>query len=166
MPIPPGGIVFAAWAVAVAIWDFRARRVPNALTVAGLMVGSACSLMRASPFGISVTQAAEGAALGFVALLPFFLLRVMGAADVKVFAVLGAWCGMPALIDLWCAASIAAALHALVLLVAARMPARALWRRGQPTFAVGTRRAAPYAAMLVAAAVLLMIGHSLAGTRS
>ncbi|MEX3957642.1 prepilin peptidase [Trinickia sp. EG282A] len=163
MPIAPGAMVFTAWAAAVAIWDCRTRRVPNALTVAGLAVASACSLLRISPFGIAAAQAAQGAALGFVAVLPFFLMRVMGAADVKVFAVLGAWCGVSALIDLWCMASIAAALHAVALLVAARMPVSALWRRGQPTFTVGTRRGAPYAALLVAAAALMMIGHRFPG---
>ncbi|PTB21963.1 hypothetical protein C9I57_04890 [Trinickia symbiotica] len=163
MPIAPGAIVFTAWAAAVAIWDCRTRRVPNALAVVGLAVASACSLMRMSPFGITAVQAAQGAALGFLAVLPFFLMRVMGAADVKVFAVLGAWCGVRALIDLWCMASIAAALHAVTLLVAARMPMSALWRRGQPTFTVGTRRGAPYAALLVAAAGLLMVGRRLAG---
>ncbi|HWX10743.1 MAG TPA: A24 family peptidase [Trinickia sp.] len=155
--------MFAAWAAAVAISDCRSRRVPNALVVAGLAAAAGCSLLCASPFGIAPLQAMVGVAVGFFVLLPFFLLRVMGAADVKVFAVLGAWCGAPALLGLWLAASLAAALHALALLIAARASVRALWRRGQPTFSVGKHRATPYAAWLVAAAALSLMAHRLAG---
>jgi prepilin peptidase CpaA len=163
MPILLGSGMFAAWAAAVAISDCRARRVPNALVAAGLAAAAGCSLLRASPFGIAPLQAMAGIAVGFFVLLPFFLLRVMGAADVKVFAVLGAWCGTSALLGLWLAASLAAALHALALLIAARKPVRALWRRGQPTFLVGKRRATPYAALLVAAAALSLMAHRMAG---
>ncbi|MEA3122010.1 MAG: prepilin peptidase CpaA, partial [Paraburkholderia sp.] len=129
--------MFVAWVAAVAISDCRSRRVPNALVLAGLAAGCGCSLLRASPFGVAPLQAMAGIAVGFSVLLPFFLLRVMGAADVKVFAVLGAWCGASALLGLWLAASVAAALDALALLIAARKPVRELWRWGQPTFSVG-----------------------------
>jgi prepilin peptidase CpaA len=149
MPILLGSGMFAAWTAAVAISDCRTRRVPNALVAAGLAAAAGCSLLRASPFGIAPLQAMAGIAVGFFVLLPFFLLRVM--------------CGTSALLGLWLAASLAAALHALALLIAARKPVRALWRRGQPTFLVDKRRATPYAALLVAAAALSLMAHRMAG---
>ena len=161
-----GSALFTAWAAAVAISDCRRRRVPNALVLAGLVTAIACTLVRASPFGTAPLQAVAGAALGLFVLLPFFLLRVMGAADVKVFAVLGAWCGSSALPGVWVVASVAAGLHAIVLIAAAHVPLNALWRGGEPTFSAGRRRAAPYAAFLVAAAALLLIGRPLAGGAS
>ncbi|KGV89133.1 type IV leader peptidase family protein [Burkholderia pseudomallei ABCPW 30] len=111
-----------------------------------------------------------GGAVGLVSLFPFFALRVMGAADVKVFAVLGAWCGLSALPRLWVVASIAAGVHALALMLLTRTPPGSLGRGGAPApapaFALGARRAAPYAAFLVApaAAWLAYLIHT-GGTR-
>jgi prepilin peptidase CpaA len=163
MTVPIQSLLFFTWAAAVAVFDCRNRRIPNLLVVAGFAAAFASVLAHRSPFGISPLQAVAGAALGFVVLLPFFALRVMGAADVKVFSVLGTWCGASALLGLWIAASLAAAVHALVLLIGTRTPAWKLWRRGQPTFALGGRRATPYAALLVAAAALSLAGHVLTG---
>jgi prepilin peptidase CpaA len=56
------------------------------------------------------------------------------------------------------------------LLIAARLGSGAasasaplLWRSGRPTFALGTRRATPYAALLVGAGALHLIGGLLQG---
>jgi prepilin peptidase CpaA len=157
-----GVALFVVWAAMVAIWDCRTRRIPNALALVGLIAALGCALAHVNPFGVVLSQAVEGFAWGLLALSPFFVLRVMGAADVKVFAVLGAWCGPSALLGLWVAASIAAGLHALVLLITARTPV-ALWRGGQPTFAVGARRATPYAALLAGAATVFLFSHLASG---
>ncbi|HEV3104711.1 MAG TPA: prepilin peptidase [Trinickia sp.] len=157
-----GIVLFVVWAAMIAIWDCRARRIPNALVFVGFTAALGCALAHANPFGVALPQSAKGAVLGLLALSPFFVLRVMGAADVKVFAVLGAWCGPSALLGLWVAASLAAGVHALALLIAARTPV-ALWRNGQPTFAVGKRRATPYAAMLAGAATIFLFSHLASG---
>lgn len=156
--------LFIAWVVAVAWCDCRDRRIPNGLVLAGAVAAFGCAAVRASPFGVALAQVGVGLLVGLIALLPFFLLGAMGAADVKVFAVLGAWCGASALFDLWVVASIAAALHAVALIVAAhvRSSGSAVCspsRNGRLTFAVGERRATPYAALLVGAAWL----HWIAG---
>lgn len=169
--------LFTAWAAAVAWCDCRHRRIGNEWVIAGLFVAFVCSAVRVSPFGVAPGQALYGAIVGCAALLPFFLIGVMGAADVKVFAVLGAWCGVSALLDLWVVASLAAAVHAGALLIAARLRSGAtsasasasasaaplLWRGGKPTFALGARRATPYAALLVGAAALHLLGGLLRG---
>ncbi|KWI29534.1 hypothetical protein WM04_19560 [Burkholderia ubonensis] len=128
--------IFFAWAMLVALGDIRFRRVPNTLVVAGLIAGFASTFAHANPFGIFPRQALIGMLVGAVSLFPFFAFRVMGAADVKVFAVLGAWCGAHALFWLWAVASIAAGVHALALMA----------------MSLGGRRATPYAACLVAPA--------------
>ena len=157
--MPYASVVFIVWALLVAWCDCRDRRVPNGLVAAGAATAFGCAALHAAPFGIAPWQAAIGASIGLTALLPFFLLGVMGAADVKVFAVLGAWCGASALLGLWIAASLASALHAVALLVAERVGSNGSarwspWRNSQPTFAVAARRATPYAALLVGAASL------------
>ena len=141
-------LLFMLWCACVAISDYRSRRISNALVITGLIAAFLCALLDMGPFGLSAAQAAAGAAVGLVALLPFFAFGVMGAADVKVFAVLGAWCGMHALIGLWAVASVVAGLHALCVLVATRTPVAALLARRAPTFELAGRRATPFAACL------------------
>ena len=152
MKLPVVDILFVAWAAAIAVCDFRSRRISNSLIVVGLAVAFVCALFQRSPFNISAGQAALGAVVGLVALLPFFALGAMGAADVKVFAALGAWCGVHALLGLWVAASLAAGMHALWLLVSTRTRLATIGRHTGPTFEVGGKASTPYAACLTVAA--------------
>lgn len=153
--------IFLAWATLVGVTDIRYRRIPNSLVIAGLasaLIGTAIS---GNPFGVAMVQSVIGAFAGLVCFSLFFALRVMGAADVKVFAVLGAWCGVQALPWLWLIASIAAAFHALWVMVLSRTSISALCKRDTPAMTLGGRRATPYAAFLVmpAAVWLLHLMH-------
>ncbi|WP_205185697.1 prepilin peptidase [Burkholderia sp. LMG 13014] len=157
---------FLVWATWVATSDIRFRRISNLAVLIGLICGLGGALIGANPFGVSSAQATVGILFGFVGLLPFFLLRVMGAADVKIFAVLGAWCGAHALLWLWVAASLAEGLQALALLLLSRTSLGALWRRDEPALALGGFRATPYAACLaIPAAVWLVYLVSGGGVR-
>jgi prepilin peptidase CpaA len=149
-------LLFSAWAAAVTVCDCRARRIPNSLVIAGLIAALLCAFALQAPFGVSGLQAMLGMAVGMVALMPFFALNMMGAADVKVFAVLGAWFGMHALLGLWIVASIAGALHAVWLLFRSRTPLVALVKSTTPTFEVAGRRATPYAACLCVPAMIAL----------
>ncbi|MDN7933567.1 A24 family peptidase [Burkholderia metallica] len=149
--------VFLAWAGFVAVSDIRFRRISNALVLAGLVGGLGSACVVANPFGISLHQAVAGMLVGLIGLMPFFLLRVMGAADVKIFAVLGVWCGAHALLWLWVAASVAAGGHALVLMLLSRTSLGGLWRRRQPALTLGRYRATPYAACLAVPAAAWLI---------
>jgi prepilin peptidase CpaA len=81
-----------ACTLATACWhDFRHRRIPNALVAAGL--GVAFLFHALAPTGLGMEQALYGAAVGFAALFPLYLLRVMGAGDVKLLAMTGAFFG-------------------------------------------------------------------------
>jgi prepilin peptidase CpaA len=149
--------LFVAWSISVAVCDCRNRRVSNALVVAGLAAALACAASGHGPFDISLDQAALGALVGLGALLPFFAMGVMGAADVKVFAVLGAWCGMHSLVGLWIAASLIAGVHAVWLLLVTRTRLAAVGHTGAPTFELAGRRATPYVACLTVPAVIWMV---------
>ncbi|KUZ40736.1 prepilin peptidase [Burkholderia territorii] len=148
---------FLAWAVLVTACDIRSRRIPNLLVVGGLIAALASAFSGANPFGIVRIQALLGMFVGLVGLLPFFFLRVMGAADVKVFAVLGAWCGVHGLMWLWIAASVAAGIHALAVLLLSRTSLGTLWRRGAPALTLGRYRATPYGACLVVPAAVWLV---------
>jgi prepilin peptidase CpaA len=75
--------------LALASWfDLRTRRIPNALTfptvAVGLMLGGLF-------FGLDgLRDSAQGAGLGLALLFPLFVLRWMGAGDVKLMAAVGA----------------------------------------------------------------------------
>jgi len=93
-------LVLASLAVLQAIWagwlDWRLRRIPNWLTVPGLLGGLAVNSLA---WGWQGTRASlEGAGLGLALLLPFVLLRGLGAGDWKLMGALGAWLGPSRLI--------------------------------------------------------------------
>ena len=78
-------------ALAAGWTDWRSRRIPNWLTVPGLLLGIAAnSWLR----GWSGTRdSLLGAALGLALLLPFVLMRSLGAGDWKFVGALGAFLG-------------------------------------------------------------------------
>lgn len=148
---------FLVWALFVTASDIRCRRISNALAVTGGVVGYSATFLYANPFNTFPIQAMTGMSIGLIAFFPFFMLRVMGAADVKVFAVLGVWCGVHALLWLWIVASLAAGVHALGLMLLSRTSFSALWRRGEFAVMLGRYRATPYAACLAAPAAAWLV---------
>lgn len=141
--------VFLVWTLFVAASDIRFRRISNSLVLIGLAAGLLGAFLNANPFGILPVQAMVGMLAGLIVLFPLFLLRVMGAADVKIFTVLGAWCGAGTLLGFWIAASLAAGVHVLALMLLSRTPIRALWPHREPMLMLDGYRATPYAACLV-----------------
>ena len=97
---------------AVCISDLRQRRIPNRLVVIGLTV--ALLWQAVAPVGAGLFDAHDPGALGFTAalvgttlafagFLVLYLLSIMGAGDVKLMAMLGAFFGasvLPTLIIL------------------------------------------------------------------
>ena len=82
--------------LAAASWhDMIRARIPNQVVLAGIFTAF---LLAALPGGIGVVSAGSGLLVGLALLLPFYLLGVMGAGDVKLFAATGAFIGFPAVI--------------------------------------------------------------------
>lgn len=78
-------------AVTAAFSDVRERRIPNVLTFSGAGIGVLYSLF-ASGWS-SMASCFAGMVIGAVCLLPAYLLRGMGAGDVKLLGAIGAWVG-------------------------------------------------------------------------
>jgi len=87
-----GALLLPALLALTAGWtDWRSRRIPNWLTVPGLLAGIALnSWLRGWP---GAKDSLLGAGLGLLLLLPFVLIRSLGAGDWKFVGALGAFLG-------------------------------------------------------------------------
>ena len=102
-------------AAAAAVTDLRQRRIPNWLTGSASLIGLASHLWLG---GWSDGLAAGlGLALGFGLLIPFYLVRGIGAGDVKLLAALGAIVGPAALLQVALYVALAGGLQAIVVLM-------------------------------------------------
>jgi prepilin peptidase CpaA len=100
----------------IAGWsDLRSRRIPNWLTVPALLVGLAVNVALNGLAGLKTSLL--GAALGLVLLLPFVLLRALGAGDWKLAGALGAFVGRDLIVSLLLASVFVAGVMALALVV-------------------------------------------------
>jgi prepilin peptidase CpaA len=108
----PAMIAALALAAAAAVRDLQTRRIPNGLVLAGAASGLALGAW--SSGGSGLVEAFLGGLAGFLVFLPFFLLRGMGAGDVKLMGALGTCLGPLAILQVALAAAFAGAILALV----------------------------------------------------
>lgn len=94
----PRTVILFALLVAASVIDYRTYRIPNWLT----MSGAAFALTYSIVFPFSSTHgflwALGGFAAGLFTTLPLYVLRAMGAGDVKLLAMVGAFVGLS---DVW-----------------------------------------------------------------
>jgi prepilin peptidase CpaA len=113
--------IFAAWIVAAmlaigaGILDWRYRRIPNWLTLSGMAAGIAVNTVLYRWPGLKA--ALLGTALGLGLLLPFVLLRSLGAGDWKLAGAVGACLGPSQLLSVLAGTVLVAGVMALVVVV-------------------------------------------------
>jgi prepilin peptidase CpaA len=96
-----------------AAWhDARSFRIPNSIIVIGLALGLALNSF--APDGLGFSSAALGMIAGLVGLFPLYLLRIWGAGDVKLMAVVGAFLGVADLLGSLLVSLLAGGLLAVV----------------------------------------------------
>src|SRR6201998_778273 len=99
---PAGMIQESGWLLAVflARWagvlDWRYRRIPNWLTLPGLLAGIAVNTLANGWAGAKTSLL--GAGLGLLLLLPFVVIKALGAGDWKLIGAIGACLGTGRLI--------------------------------------------------------------------
>jgi prepilin peptidase CpaA len=106
----------AAFALAgAACWfDVRTRRIPNWLTFPGAALGVVASTLAHGGQGAMTSVA--GLILGVALFFPLFLLRGLGAGDVKLMGALGAWLGTSVMFGVAFYTSLAGGVLALALI--------------------------------------------------
>ena len=112
VPLLAGALLVAI----VAGWtDWRGRRIPNWLTVPGAATGLALNVVFNGRAGL--WSSLLGLAVGLALLLPFVLLRSLGAGDWKLAGSLGAFTGPGLLMNLLLVSVFVAGVMALALVV-------------------------------------------------
>jgi prepilin peptidase CpaA len=107
-----------AWAATAALYDWRWRRLPNWLTLGGLVLGMAWAWLADDPVpagGLVSNGLAAGMAL--LALLLPYLAGWLGAGDVKLYAAMGFLGGSAVLGPTLLTACIVAGIGALAILL-------------------------------------------------
>src|SRR4051794_15183540 len=98
-------------AVAAGVTDILWRKIPNWLALAAVIAGFAVRYYVGGTPGL--ITAAKGLGLAFLIYFPLWLLRAMGAGDVKLMAALGAIAGPGHWLLIFLAAGILGAVAAL-----------------------------------------------------
>jgi prepilin peptidase CpaA len=132
--------------------DMIEHRIPN--VVCGVALASAI-LLHTLASGLSgLAFALEGAALGLGLLLPMYLVKGMGAGDVKLMCAVGGFLGP---LDTFLAAVVALVLGGVIGLVLLTLTVVRRVRASRATLpAAPDQQAFPYAVAIAAGAVLLM----------
>jgi len=122
-------MLLLALLVAAAIYDVRYRRIPNWLTVTGVVLGFLINGLIGIPEG-GLLFALQGLAAGFGVYMVLYVLRAMGAGDVKLMAAVGALVGYQRWFGIFFVTAIVGGIMALLLVTVRRRLTKTLWNVG------------------------------------
>jgi len=113
--------ILSIWAGAAVVTDWRSRRLPNLLTMGG-MVGALSWLVLFSqgPAGAPWEESLLAGAIAAAVTVPSYMLRAMGAGDVKLSIAMGLLGGLQVLLVTMVLAGIIGGVLALWLLATRR----------------------------------------------
>jgi len=98
--------------------DWRTRRIPNWLTVSGIVVGLVANAILGGWHGALMSL--EGAGLALFLLLPLVLLRGFGAGDWKLMGAMGAAVGWQSMLSVLVLSAVISGAMAVYQIMAAR----------------------------------------------
>jgi prepilin peptidase CpaA len=117
LPPPKVEVVLIAVLLAAAVFDVLYRRIPNWLTVGGMVLGIVTNALIGPPLaGVGFAMAGLGVAFGIYVLL--YAVRAMGAGDVKLMAAVGALLGWERWFGVFFVTALIGGAMALILVVA------------------------------------------------
>lgn len=111
----PVRILLLMVVLTAAFTDIRTRKIPNWLTLSGVLAGLVLNTVLGGWSGLALS--AEGLLLAFVAYFLLYALRAMGAGDVKLMAAVGAIVGPGDWLKIFLASALAGAVLAILLML-------------------------------------------------
>lgn len=130
--MPIDQLILLAIVLAIAAGtDFRWHKIPNRLVVIGVVLALTTNtgwlLMGQNALaGPDWWSPLAGLAAGFALLLPLYLFRAMGAGDVKLMAMVGAFIGFPAILTATLYTMAAGGILALIFMLGRGVAAQAI----------------------------------------
>ena len=113
---PVINIVLLVFVSGAAVYDLASRKIPNRLVLCGLTCALTLHLLSGRTDAVLSVGLAGGAA-GLLLFLPLYLVRGMAAGDVKLMAMVGAFAGPGAVIDIGAATVVIGALMGVAIAV-------------------------------------------------
>ena len=93
---PPVAILLMVLVITAAIFDIRSRRIPNWLTLSGILLGLGLNALLAYPYPLEgLKYSGLGMLFAFAVYFVLYLIHAMGAGDVKLMAAVGAILASP-----------------------------------------------------------------------
>jgi prepilin peptidase CpaA len=130
MSLPP--VVFQILLVSLvliaSVYDIRFRRIPNWLVLTGLVLGVGLNTILGGWTG--ARSSLLGFAIAFLVYFPLYLLRGMGAGDVKLMAAVGSIVGAANWFGIFMITALLGGVVAVILLLARGRLRNALWNVG------------------------------------
>jgi prepilin peptidase CpaA len=144
MTFPPAvfQVVLALVVIVAAVYDVRFRRIPNWLVLSALVLGIGLNTFLFEWSGLRFSL--KGLGLGLVVYFPLYLLRGMGAGDVKLMAAIGSIVGAANWFGIFLITALLGGLLAIILLVGRGKLRSSLWNVGFLIQKLSTLQA-PYA---------------------
>ena len=100
------------------VFDYRYRRIPNWSVLMGLVCGFGLNMFLASSVWAGLLTSLRGLGLAFLIYFPMYLLRGMGAGEVKVMAAIGSIVGAANWLGIFLITAILGGIVAVLLLLA------------------------------------------------
>ena len=125
---PVTQVLLVGLVVLAGVYDLRYRRIPNWLVLPALAVAFGLNTFL---YGLSgLTQAALGFGVALLIYVPLFMLRGMGAGDVKLMAAIGALVGWRIWLIIFVVTGLLGGVLALALMLLKGRFRRTLWNTG------------------------------------
>lgn len=164
MVVRTAEIILLGWGLTVAVCDMWQRRLPNPLTLGMLAAGVAfLGISGVTPLGNVPAQAWLAFGLALLLTLPAYVLRLLGAGDVKLAAAIGILTGLPQFLAVYGIAAMLSLGMALAARFASGLPyghlPGFLMGSGVVKGHVGQRRYIPFGAALGLALAVVVVGR-------
>jgi prepilin peptidase CpaA len=131
LTLPPPGILalLLALVAGAAAYDIPYRRIPNWLTASGVLLGLGMNMFLYQGWpGLRISLG--GLALGFGAYFMLYMLRAMGAGDVKLMAAVGAMVGWQDWVGIFILTAVIGGFASLGLMTLRGRVKKTLWNVG------------------------------------